>query len=94
MMLNAKVINAMILNAELLYNDCKRKKYILEYSSLNNTKNLIHDLRIRNFEQFCCDVDVGHSLFHQNLFRPRCCSVARGLNWFKLFVNVCLHFIN
>ena len=33
MMLNAKVINAMILNAELLYNDCKRKKYILEYSS-------------------------------------------------------------
>ena len=33
MMVNAKLVNAKNLNAELLYDDCKRKKYILEYSS-------------------------------------------------------------
>ena len=43
MIVNAVVQNAKNLNAELLYNDCKRRKYILEYSSLNNTLNLIHD---------------------------------------------------
>ena len=37
MMLHAMIINAMNLNAELLYNDCNRKKYVLHYSSLDNT---------------------------------------------------------